>query len=370
MAAIARRQLQKSEFAVTAHQAASARRSRHRLATTIAALALLLGAIAPAQAAETVRVLLDRPIDAASAPILTALDQNLFRAEDLNVNVIPSNGAANGNSDAISRLAAGEGDVALADINALIRYRDRANAAEIKAVYVVFNAAGYAIMARKSRGIQDLDDLDGKSLGYAEGDPATAFWPALARLNNVPRDQVRLQRIGAAVREPMLSAGQIDAVMGLAYLSPVNLKDRGIPAADLAVFRYDDFGVAAYGLAVLVGPKFAIEKPEVVRGFLRAVNAALRLAIRSPAKAVDDVLAHMPSGVHDVELERLRSILDNNVLTEEVRRNGLGGIDAERFAATADLLAEGIKLRKKPALADIFDGSFLPPQASRTLQQP
>ncbi len=352
---------------MTAHQSAFARRFRRRLAATLAAL--LLGGLAPSWAAETVRVLLDRPIDAAATPVLTAIEQNLFRAEDLNVNVVPGNGAANGNSDAISRLAAEEGDIALADINALIRYRDRANAAEIKAVYIVFDAAGYAIVARKSRGIQDLDDLDGKSLGYAEGDPATAFWPALARLNNVARDQVRLQRIGAAVREPMLSAGQIDAVMGLAYLSPVNLKDRGIPAADLAVFRYDDFGVAAYGLAVLVGPKFAAEKPEAVRGFLRAMNAALRFAIRSPAKAVDDVLAHMPSGVHDIELERLRNILDNNVLTADVRRNGLGGIDAERFAATADLLAEGIKFRKKPALADIFDGSFLPPQASRTLQQ-
>jgi NitT/TauT family transport system substrate-binding protein len=158
--------------------------------------------------------------------------------------------------------------------------------------------------------------------------------------------------------------------MGLSYLSPVNLKDRGIPASDLAVFRYHDFGVASYGLSVMVNPAFAAEKPEAVRSFLRALNAALRLAIKSPGSAIDNVLAHMANGAHDIELDRLQSILSDSVLTDEVRREGLGGINAERFAAAVDQLAEGVKFRKKPAPDDIFDGSFLPPKASRTLQQP
>ena len=35
--------------------------------------------------------------------------------------------------------------------------------------------------------------------------------------------------VSAAVREPLLSAGQVDAVTGLSFLSPINLRDRGVP---------------------------------------------------------------------------------------------------------------------------------------------
>ena len=70
----------------------------------------------------------------------------------------------------IARVAAGTSDFALVDINELIRFRDKPGAPPIKAVFVLFNKAPYAIIARKSRGIQALSDIDGKTLGVAEGD--------------------------------------------------------------------------------------------------------------------------------------------------------------------------------------------------------
>ena len=52
----------------------------------------------------------------------------------------------------------------------------------------------------------------------------------------------------------MLSAGQVDAVNGFSYLAGVNLRDRGVPADDLAVLRYADYGCEAYGFALIVNP--------------------------------------------------------------------------------------------------------------------
>ena len=57
----------------------------------------------------------------------------------------------------------------------------------------------------------------------------------------------------------------------------------------------------------------------------------------------------------------------DNILTAEVRRNGLGGIDAARFERSIDQIAEDFKFRKRPAAADIFDGSFLPPLNGRLI---
>ena len=310
-----------------------------------------------------IQFLLDRPIDASAAPFVLAAARGLFGSEGLAVNTH----IASGSADGIARVAAGTSDVALVDINELIRFRDKPGAPPVKAVFVLFNKTPYAIIARKSRGIQALSDIEGKTLGVAEGDLSIRLWPALARQNGIKAAQVKQNRISAAVREPMLSAGQVDAVTGFSYLSAVNLRDRGVPADDLAVLRYADYGCEAYGFALIVNPAFAAARPEAVKGFLRAVIAGTHLAIKEPGPAADEVVGRMDGGSRDLELERLRTVLRDNVLTGEVKRNGLGGVDPDRLNRSIDQIGEDFKFQKRPSAADIFDDSFLPPLGGRLI---
>ena len=171
--------------------------------------------------------------------------------------------------------------------------------------------------------------------------------------------------MSAAVREPILSAGQVDAVTGFSYLSAVNLRDRGVPAGDLTVLRYADYGCEAYGFAVIVNPAFAAARPDAVRGFVRAVVAGTHLAIKDPASAVDDVVTLMDGASRELELERLRTVIADNILTGEVKRNGLGGVDPTRLERAIDQIAEDYKFHKRPTAGDIFDAAFLPPVGGR-----
>ena len=75
----------------------------------------------------------------------------------------------------------------------------------------------------------------------------------------------------------------------------------------------------------------------------------------------------MDGGSRERELERLRAILRDNLLTPEVRRNGLGAVDTARFERSIEQIAEGFKFNKRPTAADIFDGSFLPPLNGRLI---
>ena len=306
---------------------------------------------------------LDRPIEAGAAPLIMASARGLFSAEGLAV----TTNIANGSPDAIARVAAGSSDFALVDINELIRFRGKTGAPPIKAVFVLFNKSPYAIVARKSRGMHALSDIEGKTVGVAEGDLSIRLWPALARQNGIKATSIKQNRISAAVREPILSAGQVDAVAGFSYLSAVNLRDRGVPADDLAVLRYADYGCEAYGFAVIVNPAFAASKPEAVKGFLRAVIGGTQLAIREPERAVDEVVSRIDGGSRDLELERLRTVISDNILTGEVKHNGIGGIDAARFERSIDQVAEDFKFQKRPTAADIFDDSFLPPLNGRLI---
>lgn len=308
---------------------------------------------------------LDRPIDAAAAPFVLAAAGGLFSAEGLAVTI----NIAGGSQDAFARVMAGTSDFAVVDINALMRLRDkdRQGGPSIKAVFVLFNKAPYSIIARKSRGVLALTDIEGKTLGVAEGDLSARLWTAVANLNSIKLKNVKQSSISAAVREPMLSAGQVDAVTGFSYLSAINLRDRGVPADDLAVLKFADYGCEAYGFAVIVNPALAAAKPEAVKAFVRAVIGGVNLTIKDPANAAAEVASRMDGGSKDLELERLRSILRDNILTSEVKRNGIGSIDPARFERSIDQVGEDFKFQKRPQASDIFDDQFLPPLNGRLI---
>jgi NitT/TauT family transport system substrate-binding protein len=312
-----------------------------------------------------IQLSLDRPIDAAAAPFVMASAGGLFGAEALAV----TTNIASGSLDAIARVAAGTSDFALVDINALMRFRDKdkQGGPKVKAVFVLFNKAPYAIIARKSRGVRALTDIEGKTLGVAEGDLSIRLWPAVANLNGIKLKSVKQSNISAAVREPMLSAGQIDAVTGFSYLSAINLRDRGVPADDLAVLKFAEYGCEAYGFAVIANPALAAAKPDAVKGFIRAVIGGLHLTIKDPAGAAAAVTDRMDGGAKDVELERLQAILRDNVLTSEVKRNGIGAIDPARFERAIDQVGEDFKFQKRPQASDIFDDQYLPPLNGRLI---
>jgi len=335
------------------------------------AIAISLAALAArdVSAAETaapstaIHFTFDRPVDASMAPFFLAAKDGNFGAERLNV----SFKSATGSPEALARVAKGDSELALVDINELIRFRDKEDAAPVKAVFVLFNRAPYAIVARRSRGIHLLPDLDGKTVGVADGDLSMRLWPALAQQNGINASQVKFHKISAAVREPLLSAGQVDAVAGFSYLSAVNLRDRGVPGGDLVVLRYADYGCEAYGFAVVVNPAFAATKPDAVKGFVRALIAGVNATIKEPARAADEATSRIDDGDRDLERERLRSVLIDNILTDEVKRNGLGGIDPARLDRSIDQIAQDFKFRKRPAAGDIFDDRFLPPVAGRLI---
>jgi NitT/TauT family transport system substrate-binding protein len=329
-------------------------------ATLKAALVLAaLGTAAPAgHAATPILMSVALRTDGAITPLAVANAKGYFRTEGISVTL---DHAVN-SVDALRRVASGERDVALVDMTALIRYREQADTAPIKAVFVFHSQTPYAIVARKSRGITSFASLEGRKLGITEGEPVALQWPTFAKQQGVDTSKITIEKIGATVREPMLSAGQLDAVTGFSFATAVDLKDRGIPASDLAILRFADFGSALYGHAIVVNPKLAAEQPDQVKAMLRGLVNGIKFTLRDPAKAIDDVIPLMEGGSRDLELERLRIVIRENILTEEVRRIGLGAVDAQRLARAIQEVE--LKSGQRVTPEALFDDSFLPPAAS------
>jgi len=314
-----------------------------------------------AHAETAIHFTLDRKIDGPAAPFFLAIDKGYFKAEELDVTVAA---ATDGAHEAINRLATGSYDMGVGDINMLIKLRDAADA-PIKAVFIVFDKPPYAVIARKSRGIAVPRDLEGKKLGAPAADPTFAQWPIFVKASGIDGAKVEIENVGFPVREPMLAAGEVDAITGYSFTSYVDLKDRGVPADDLTVLQMADYGVELYGDAIMASAKFSQEKPEALRAFLRAYVRALRATVRDPARAVDAMLARNDAAKRDVELERLRMAIGDNIVTPAVKMNGYGDIDARRFATAIDQIALAYRFKAKDKAAGAFDSSFLPPAAER-----
>lgn len=332
----------------------------------IAAAALVTAGGKPAPARTAVKVVLDGGLTGPSAPFLVAQDKGHYRAAGLDVAI----DAANSSSDAIAQIASGAADLALADINALIRYRDQNPGSSIKALFMLYNKPPYAIIARKSRGISKPKDLEGKKLAAPSSDAASVHWPLFAKLNDIDLSKVTTENIALPVREPMLAAGQVDATTGAAFSSYINLKERGVPVDDLIILPMADHGLILYGHAIIANPKFLSENPSAVKAFLLAFVRGLKDTIKDPARAVDSVVKRNEGAKKDVELERLRMAIRDNILTPEVRKNGLGAADPARLANAIDQLALIAKFKTPPQAQEIFDSGYLPAAPERRVNEP
>jgi NitT/TauT family transport system substrate-binding protein len=166
-----------------------------------------------AAAQTTLKFTLEGKLAGPVAPFTVGIDKGYYAAEELNVTIDTARDPA----DALKRIASGEYDMGFVDINALIRSRDQNPEMRARAVFMVYNRPPYAVIGRKSRGVEQPKDLKGKKLGAPAADPSYAQLPIFLRANSIEASAITVINIGLPVREPMLAAGQLDAVIGISF---------------------------------------------------------------------------------------------------------------------------------------------------------
>lgn len=322
-----------------------------------------VGVTHQANAQTPVKFSLDWKFEGQVTPFLVPLDKGYFKAEGLDVTI----DTAGGSLEPLNRVASGVYNMASGDINSLIKFRDANPNAPIKAIFIVHDKPPFAIISLKSRGVSKPSDLVGKRLGAPAADAAFAQWNIFTQANQIDPKSVTVDNIGFPVREPMLAGGQVDAIAAFSF-NAINLKERGVPSDDIVVMLMADYGVNLYGNAILVNTKFAADNPAVVRKFLSAFAKGLKDTVKDPDGAIASIMKRNDLAKKEVELERLRMLLKDNIVTSRTRSEGLGRVDVDRLDRSIDQIALTYTFKNaKPKAADIFDASFLPPSADLKL---
>ncbi len=315
-------------------------------------------------AADTpVRFINDWKWEGPAAPLLLASDEGFFTAESLSVTLIEGSGSLN----AIPKVASGEFDMGSADINSLIIWRDQNPDIDLKAIFIIYNAPPFAVLGRPSLGVLGPQNLEGHTLGAPAADGAFAQWPALVKATGIIAGKVTIKDVSFPERESMLARGEVDAITGYSFTSFINLQENGVPTEDISLMLMSDFGLDLYGNAIIVNPEFATSYPDAVRGFLRATVHGYQNTIAHPAAAISHVLTRNENANEAIELRRLVMAIGHNIVTDEVRENGLGYASSVRLDKSINQLAGIHEFTSRPASGTVFDSSFLPDKAGRML---
>lgn len=299
---------------------------------------------------------LDWKFEGPSAPYFAAIDNGHFDAKGLSVEIT----AGSGSLDAIPKVATGAFPIGFADINSLIRFLDQNPGAPVIAAMMVYDKPPFAVIGRKSLGVEAPADLAGKVLGAPPPDGAWAQFPIFAAENAIDMDAITVEPVGFPTREPMLAEGNVAAITGFSFSSYLNLVRLGVPEDDISTLLMADHGLDLYGNAVIVNTQYATENPEIVSGFLEAVAMGWKDAIADPSSVIPALIERNPAADAALEQRRLELAINANVVTDYTTANGMGTIDADRMNAAIEQIKLVYDFQNTPDASLYFTDAYLP----------
>ncbi|HUC61276.1 MAG TPA: ABC transporter substrate-binding protein [Alphaproteobacteria bacterium] len=338
--------------------------ARRRLMAALAgcaALALVAGIAPSAHAATAIRFSLNWKADGSNAAFYLMEDRGYFKQEGLDVTL----DAGIGSSAVITRIASGAYDAGFGDINTMVQFDAEHPDKEQEAVLVFYDRSPMAVITLKKYGIEKPLDLIGKTIGAPQQDTGYQMFPTFAKKTGIDMSKIKFENVAPNLREPLLVKGDVQAVTGFDSTSWFALKGLGVPRDQVKIFYYADYGLNLYSNSILVSKAFAEKHPAAIKGLVRAVVRGYMAAYKDPKAAIAALVKHEPLTKPDIELEKLHWLFDNQIATAHAKAKGFGTVDPKRLEEGIDVVVSTFHLKRKPTVAEIYTGKFLPPLADR-----
>ena len=168
-------------------------------------------------------------------------------------------------------------DAAFGDANAVIQNAATKPADAPLIVYMMYSRAPFALLTKATSSIHTIKDLEGKKIGAPAAGATVKMLPLMAKKNGIDYSKIDLLSVAPNLQEQMLLQGQVEAIAIFTATSYMNLVALGLdPDKDFRWIYYADAGADLYSNCIIVSQKLAKEKPEAVKGLVRAINRSIK----------------------------------------------------------------------------------------------
>jgi len=339
------------------------RLARHLLPAAAALLGLALlwpaGGLAQQKPLRPYTLILDFVPTGEYVPHYTALEKGYYREEGLDVKILRGQGSG----DTIKRIAAGQGEVGIADISALIAARANTDVA-VKAIALWYRRPPHGIFVRSDSPIKSSKELEGKKLAISPGNSHQILWPVFEKLSGLKPNSVTWVTMDAASMPPALIRGAVDAVPFFVVHEARIRKVARQQNADIRVLAaWADLGFDVASTSLIAREETIAKDPEGLKAFLRATLKGADYAFRG--KHFDEGVGYVVKAHPEVDPEGAAGAAQVGarfVYASEVTsgKMAVGQFDPVQLEKTRDLYTQYLELKRKVGLEEIYTNDLLP----------
>lgn len=231
----------------------------------------------------------------------------------------------------------------------------RPNGVPIRGVALLGQRPLFELVTRKAAGIHAIEDLRGKKIGVSSYQD-TGYYALLAVLaaRGIERTALQIEQVGPAGVTQLMIAQSLDGIMGVPEWSDA-IAAAGIP---LDFFPIDRI-FPAMAQAIMASDTTIKQKPDVVRGCVKAVLQAVRDCIADPTAATKDYVAAVPQHAgNEAQIERiLRRYVTDVYHTDPP--SALGRFDPQRLRTVQDFYFKNRIIQTRVPIDDLYTNTFV-----------
>lgn len=219
-------------------------------------------------------------------------------------------------------------------------------------VYVMNWYRKFPVAVFSLKDIAKPQDLAGKKVGIPGLFGASYIgWRALAYATGLDEKSVQLEPIGFTQAESV-ATGKVDAAVGYAMNEPVQLRQQGLQPKVIRIADYID--LVANG--IVTNEQTIAQKPDLVRGMVRASLRGLQDTLKNPEEAFELTLKYAPEAGKQRDAQM--AVLKESLAFWQSERPGHTDPktweDSQKFMKQVGLLQAETDVKK------MFSNDFLP----------
>ncbi len=285
----------------------------------------------------------------AFAPFQLAKAKGYFRDAGLEVDFQVGKGGA----DVATQVAVGNADLGggIGDTPIIVR----ANGLEVRGVALLGGRGLTQLYWRKDSGIKGPADLKGKKIGVLAFQDTT-YYNLLGALasQGMTKADVDAQAVGAAGMIQLMISGDVQAISGVPEWGAA-IRAAGVELGEKSV----DELFPAMAQAIIASDKTIAKRPNVVRGFVKAVLKAIDDIEADPAKAAKEYVAAVPQ--HAGKEAMIEGVMRSYVSLVYPAAKGQkrGTFDAERIKKVQAFYVSNGLVQNAVPVNDLFTNAFV-----------